>query len=90
MCSFLEGFVFKNSILCGVFAGFYLWIGKISGYKYPERLGKIHFWTFFFGVNITFFPMHALGLAGMPRRIPGVKSEIKKIVNELDLFSYCR
>lgn len=34
--------------------------------------------------------MHALGLAGMPRRIPGVKSEIKKIVNELDLFSYCR
>nr|SYZ47160.1 2935d21f-87f2-4ee1-aefc-66d9a481369c [Plasmodiophora brassicae] len=73
-----------------LFAGFYLWIGKISGYKYPERLGKIHFWTFFFGVNITFFPMHALGLAGMPRRIPGVKSEIKKIVNELDLFSYCR
>jgi cytochrome c oxidase subunit 1 len=53
-----------------VFAGFYLWIGKITGRQYPEFLGQIHFWTFFLGVNLTFFPMHALGLAGMPRRIP--------------------
>ena len=40
------------------------------GLRYPEILGQIHFWTFFIGVNITFFPMHFLGLAGMPRRIP--------------------
>ena len=40
------------------------------GLQYPEGLGQIHFWLFFFGVNITFFPMHFLGLAGMPRRIP--------------------
>jgi heme/copper-type cytochrome/quinol oxidase subunit 1 len=40
------------------------------GHYYSERRGKIHFWTFFIGVNITFFPMHFLGLAGMPRRIP--------------------
>lgn len=53
-----------------LFAGFYYWIGKISGYQYPETLGQIHFWLFFLGVNITFFPMHFLGLAGMPRRIP--------------------
>jgi heme/copper-type cytochrome/quinol oxidase subunit 1 len=54
----------------GLFGGFYFWISKICGYKYNEILGQIHFWAFFFGVNITFFPMHFLGLAGMPRRIP--------------------
>ena len=47
-----------------------IWMGKILGLQYPEILGKIHFWLTFIGVNITFFPMHFLGLAGMPRRIP--------------------
>ena len=53
-----------------LFAGFYYWIGKITGLQYPETLGQIHFWITFFGVNLTFFPMHFLGLSGMPRRIP--------------------
>ena len=54
----------------GLFAGFYYWIPKIVGKTYNELLGKIHFWTLFIGVNLTFFPQHFLGLAGMPRRIP--------------------
>lgn len=53
-----------------MFAAFYFWIGKITGLSYPEVLGRIHFWLMFLGVNLTFFPMHFLGLAGMPRRIP--------------------
>jgi cytochrome c oxidase subunit 1 len=53
-----------------IFAGFYYWIGKMSGRQYPEKLARIHFWMFFVGVNLTFFPMHFLGLAGMPRRYP--------------------
>lgn len=53
----------------GIFAGFYFWIEKITGLKYNESLAKIHFYTFFIGVNVTFFPMHFLCLAGMPRRI---------------------
>jgi cytochrome c oxidase subunit 1 len=53
-----------------IFAGWYYWIGKIIGNAYDETLGKIHFWTTFIGVNVCFFPMHFLGLAGMPRRIP--------------------
>ena len=56
--------------LFGVFTAFYYWIGKMSGYQYNETLGKLHFWIFFIGTNLTFFPQHFLGLAGMPRRIP--------------------
>ena len=53
-----------------IFAGFYYWFGKMCGRQYPETLGKIHFFITFIGVNVTFFPMHFLGAAGMPRRIP--------------------
>jgi heme/copper-type cytochrome/quinol oxidase subunit 1 len=53
-----------------LFAGFYYWVQKLFGARYSEELGQIHFWLFFIGVNLTFFPMHFLGLAGMPRRIP--------------------
>ncbi|MEE9210008.1 MAG: cbb3-type cytochrome c oxidase subunit I, partial [Kiloniellales bacterium] len=56
--------------LFGVFAGFYYWIGKMSGRQYPETLGKIQFWVMFIGANVTLFPMHFSGLAGMPRRVP--------------------
>jgi len=52
-----------------IFAGWYYWFPKITGYLYSELLGKLHFWLTFAGVNITFFPQHFLGLAGMPRRI---------------------
>jgi heme/copper-type cytochrome/quinol oxidase subunit 1 len=52
-----------------VFGGFYYWFQKMTGVTYSEFLGRIHFWSFFIGVNVTFFPMHFLGLAGMPRRI---------------------
>ena len=53
-----------------IFAGFYAYFNKITGVEYSEVLAQIHFWVFFFGVNITFFPMHWLGVAGMPRRVP--------------------
>jgi cytochrome c oxidase subunit 1 len=51
-----------------LFAGWYYWFPKMSGCMYSEAVGKLHFWLSFIGVNLTFFPQHFLGLAGMPRR----------------------
>ena len=62
-------YVLSMGAVFGIFAGFYYWVEKVLSLKYNELLAKIHFWTFFISVNITFFPMHFLGLAGMPRRI---------------------
>jgi heme/copper-type cytochrome/quinol oxidase subunit 1 len=54
----------------GIFVGFYYWLNKILGFTFEKLLSNLHFFIFFLGVNITFFPMHFLGLAGQPRRIP--------------------
>ena len=56
--------------MVAVFAGFYHWSPKLTGLMVNETFGKVHFWTTFISVNLTFFPMRFLDLASMPRRIP--------------------
>lgn len=63
-------YVLVTGALFTIIAGIYFWIPKWTGHYYNERLGQIHFWLTLISVNLTFFPMHFLGLAGMPRRIP--------------------
>jgi cytochrome c oxidase subunit 1 len=63
-------YVLVSGALFSIFAGVYYWLPKWTGHMYNETMGKWHFWLSAIGMNITFFPMHFLGLAGMPRRIP--------------------
>jgi cytochrome c oxidase subunit 1 len=60
--------LFGGSVV-GVFAGFYYWWPKVTGRFLSEKLGKLHFWLMIIGLNLTFMPMHILGILGMPRRI---------------------
>ncbi|MEJ6391269.1 cytochrome c oxidase subunit I [Gymnodinialimonas ulvae] len=61
-------YVMSLGAVFGIFAAVYYWMAKMSGRQYPEWAGKLHFWVFFIGANLTFFPQHFLGRQGMPRR----------------------
>jgi cytochrome c oxidase subunit 1 len=61
-------YVMSLGAVFAIFAGVYFYFGKMSGRQYSEFWGKVHFWTFFIGANVTFFPQHFLGRQGMPRR----------------------
>jgi len=80
-------YVLSLGAVFSLFAGFYYWFPKMSGRNYNEVLGQVHFWTFFVGVNILFFPMHFLGLQGMPRRIPDY-NEAYSLWNQIASYGY--
>jgi len=69
-------YVLFGGAIFGLFAGMYYWWPKVFGRKLNETLGKIHFWTILVGFNLTFGPMHVLGLQGMPRRIQTYPKEL--------------
>ena len=72
-------YVLSLGAMFTIFAGFYYWIGKMSGRQYPEKLGQLHFWLTFIGVNLTFFPMHFLGVAGHAAADPGLSGRVRRL-----------
>ena len=71
-----------------IFAGIYYWFPKMTGRMYNERLGKLHFWLTFVGFNLTFFPMHYIGLQGMPRRVADYASRFADINLFISIASF--
>src|SRR5690606_11342791 len=62
-------YVLFGGLIMGIFAGLYHWWPKLTGRFLSERLGRLNFWLFVIGMNMTFFPTHVVGLLGMPRRV---------------------
>jgi len=71
-----------------IFAGVYYWFPKMTGRMYDERLGKLHFWLTFVGFNATFFPMHLVGLRGMPRRVADYDAQFGDWNMVITFFSF--
>jgi cytochrome c oxidase subunit 1 len=80
-------YVLSMGAVFSLFAGFYYWFPKMSGKMHSEFLAHLHFWVFFIGVNIIFFPQHFLGWQGMPRRYPDY-AEAYAYWNEISSLGY--
>ena len=74
------------AVVLAAFAGIYYWFPKFTGRMLDERLGKVHFWLFFVGINLTFFVQHQLGLDGMPRRVATYRGS-RRLRGTLNLIS---
>jgi cytochrome c oxidase subunit I len=81
-------YVLFGGSLFTIFAGVYYWFPKMTGRMYDERLGKLHFWLTFAGFNLTFFPMHYIGLQGMPRRVADYASRFADINLFISIASF--
>jgi cytochrome c oxidase subunit 1 len=83
-------YVLFGGAIFAIFAGLYYWFPKFSGRRLGEGLGQWHFWLMFIGMNLVFFPMHILGLLGMPRRIytygPGLGWDFWNLVETIGAF----
>jgi cytochrome c oxidase subunit I len=81
-------YVLLGGSLFTIFAGIYYWFPKMTGRMYDERLGKLHFWMTFVGFNATFFPMHIIGVQGMPRRVADYLDKFADWNLVISLFSF--
>ena len=81
-------YVFFGGSVMTVFAGIYYWFPKMTGRMYNETLGKLHFWITFVALNATFFPMHYVGLRGMPRRVADYSAKFADINLFISIASF--
>jgi cytochrome c oxidase subunit 1 len=78
-----------GGLVFALFAGIYYWLPKITGYQLNERLGKIHFWTMFVFFNLTFFPLFAAGMLGMPRRVSNYNAALHTLNVFVSISAFC-
>ncbi len=81
-------YVLSLGAVFSLFAGFYYWFPKMSGRMLNELLGQLHFWVFFVGVNVMFFPMHFLGLQAMQRRVPDYTDKLEHWNHIASVYGY--
>jgi cytochrome c oxidase subunit I len=81
-------YVLFGGSLMTIFAGVYYWFPKMTGRMYDERLGKLHFWSTFVFFNLTFGPMHVLGLEGMPRRVATYEAQFASMNLVISIASW--
>ncbi|GHD68086.1 cytochrome c oxidase subunit I [Jeongeupia chitinilytica] len=82
-------YVLVAGALFSLFGATYYWLPKWTGHMYNEKLGKLHFWWSMIWFNVTFFPMHFLGLAGMPRRIPDYPLQFTDFNSVASVGAFC-
>jgi cytochrome c oxidase subunit 1 len=82
-------YTIMGGLVFALIAGLYYWLPKMTGFKLNETLGKIHFWTMFVFFNLTFFPLFAAGLLGMPRRVSNYNAELHTLNVFVSLAAFC-
>jgi cytochrome c oxidase subunit I len=82
-------YTIMGGLVFALMAGLYYWLPKITGLKLSERLGKLHFWTMFVFFNLTFFPLFAAGLLGMPRRVSSYNPSLHTLNVFVSVSAFC-
>jgi cytochrome c oxidase subunit 1 len=82
-------YTIMGGLVFALVAGLYFWLPKMTGLKLNERLGKLHFWTMFIFFNLTFFPLFAAGLLGMPRRVSSYNSTLHSLNVFVSISAFC-
>jgi cytochrome c oxidase subunit 1 len=82
-------YTIMGGLVFALMAGLYFWLPKITGFKLNERLAKTHFWTMFIFFNLTFFPLFAAGLLGMPRRVSNYNPSLHSLNVFVSISAFC-
>jgi cytochrome c oxidase subunit I len=82
-------YTIMGGLVFALMAGLYYWLPKMTGFNLSERLGKLHFWTMFVFFNLTFFPLFAAGLLGMPRRVSSYNASLHTLNVFVSIAAFC-
>ena len=82
-------YTIMGGLVFALIGGIYFWLPKITGFKLNEKLGKVHFWTMFVFFNLTFFPLFAAGMLGMPRRVSSYNADLHTLNVFVSIAAFC-